>query len=155
MGQNRSITLRLHFLTGGCLARSKESFRILPFAAKLERTEILKPFAKGNNRSAFHPKSQLIQIPNRNIAVMHSLNQVVSNCCRQAGPDFDLGHYSPKTIRPNSSPSRFASAGLSEARNRSANSKNSRSFRRLASIPSSIRSSNTRLSLNRRRLAMP
>lgn len=35
----------LEFFALGRLAGSQESFRILPFAAKLERTEILVPFS--------------------------------------------------------------------------------------------------------------
>src|SRR6266566_4608582 len=63
-------------------------------------------------------------------------------------------HYSPKTKRPNSSPSRLDSTGSFEMRKRSASSKKARSFCLLASIPNSISSTRMRLSLNRRRCAI-
>ena|SRR5438477_3690558 len=73
---------------------------------------------------------------------------------RQMRPGFDLRHYSPKTKRPSSSPSCLDSIGSFEARKRSASSKKAFSFCLLASIPNSINSTRTRLSLSRRRLAI-
>jgi hypothetical protein len=52
-----------------------------------------------------------------------------SNSAGEAAPRFDLRHYSPKTKWPNSSPKCLTCSGSLAARNRSARSKNSRSFR--------------------------
>jgi hypothetical protein len=60
---------------------------------------------------------------------VHALHQMGADGGGEAGPRFDLRHYSPKTKRPNSSPKCLTCSGLLAARNRSARSKNSRSFR--------------------------
>src|SRR5260370_24057270 len=69
-------------------------------------------------------------------------------------PAFNLRHYSPKAKRPNSSPNCLASSGSLALRKRSASSKNAFSFCFRASIPSSMSSTRTRLSLKRWLLAM-
>ncbi len=61
--------------------------------------------------------------------------------------------YSPKTKRPSSSPSCFTWPGSLAARNRSASWKNAFSFCCWASIPCSMSSTRTRLSLRSRCLA--
>jgi hypothetical protein len=60
---------------------------------------------------------------------VHALHQMGADGGGEAGPRFDLRHYSPKTKRPNSCPKCLTCSGLLAARNRSARSKNSRSFR--------------------------
>jgi len=71
----------------------------------------------------------------------------------QIVPSFDLGHQPPNTMRPSSSPNRFASSGFVAPRKRSANSKNCCCFLLCASIPSSISSRSIRFALSRRAFA--
>src|ERR1700722_16234045 len=73
-----------------------------------------------------------------------------ANSGGQVGPRFDLRNYSPKTKRPNLSPKCLTCSGSLAARNRSARSKNSRSFRWRVSLPCSVSSTRIRLWLRRR-----
>src|SRR5215472_17613662 len=124
------ICLRSRPLNGtdGRLPCHQECFRIAAFAAQLERAEVLVPQPFRYFRFGFHPETQLIEIVQADLAVVHSLDQMSANGGGQPRPRFDLRHYSPKTKRPSSSPRRFTCSGSLAERNRSARSKNSRSF---------------------------
>ncbi len=69
-------------------------------------------------------------------------------------PTVILRHQPPKTIRPNSSPKRFAISGSFASRNRSASSKNSCCCRPSISMPFSINSTNIRVALSFRVFAI-
>src|SRR5580704_1648505 len=83
---------------------------------------------------------------------------MVTNGGGEPRPGLDLhclqsGNYSPNTKRPNWSPNCLTCSGSLAARKRSANWKNVFSFCCWASIPCSISSTSTRLSLRARCLA--
>ena len=61
------------------LMRQEESLRIAAFATKLERAEVFVPRAFRDFRLGFHPKPQLVQIVKTNVAVVHALDQMVTN----------------------------------------------------------------------------
>jgi hypothetical protein len=136
------------------LAREQKCLAECSFTAQLERSEIFKPWAVRNIWLGLNPKAELIQIVEADLAVAHALDQMVSYGLRQPRPALELRHYSPKTKRPNSSPSCLASAASCDERKRCASSKKAFSFSFWASMPSSMSSTRTRLSLSLRRRAM-
>src|SRR5271155_5845227 len=144
----------LEFFAGRCLAREKECLGIFALAAEFEWAEIFEPWSFGNVRFCLQPNAKTVEVVQADIAVMHTLDQMVPNGCWDARPGFDRGHYSPKTKRPNSSPRRLACCGSLAARKRSARSKNAFSFWFRASMPSSMSSTRIRLSLKRWLFAM-
>ena len=125
----------LELMTARQLIRQEEGFGILALATQFERAKILVPRSFGNVWLRFHPKAQLIQVGESDMAVMHTLDQMVSNGGGQRGPCLDLRHhspsvtrlvlltwvYSPKTKRPNWSPNCLTCSRSSAARKRSAN----------------------------------
>ena len=153
-GNCRWETNRLQLGSASWLPGQEESFRICPFSAQLERSEIFVPVSHGNFRICFNPQSQLIQIRKGDAAIAHSLDQVSPQRLGKPGPLLDLWHYLPKTICPSSSPRRSTSFGSVAARKCSASSKKALSFCFFASIPSSRSSTSIRLALRRRRFAM-
>jgi len=96
----------------------------------------------------------LVQIIEADPAFAHALDQMIADRPRQSRPTLNLRHYSPNTKRPNCSPRRCTSSASCDERKRCAKSKKAFSFCRRASIPSSISSTSTRLSLSLRRRAM-
>src|SRR6266550_6977193 len=83
------------------------------------------------------------------VAIAHTLHQVIAQRQRKERPRLDLRHYSPKMNRPILSPNCFISSGSEAARKRSATSKKAFSFSFCASRPCSTNSTRTRLSLSR------
>jgi len=75
--------------------RQKKGFWIPPLAAELERAKIFAPRSLGNFWLRFHPKAQLIQVGESDVAVVHALDKMVSNGGGQRGPSLDLRHHSP------------------------------------------------------------
>src|ERR1035438_9438814 len=127
---------------------------LLAVAAQFERAEVLEPRPRGDVRSGFQPTTEPIEVVEADVAVAHSIDQMVAEGGGNARPAFNLRHYSPKTKRPSWSPSCFASSGLLALRKRSARSKNAFSFCFRASMPNSMSSTSTRLSLKRWLFAM-
>src|SRR5580692_4032325 len=80
----------LKFLPSRELTRQKKRLWIFAFAAKLERTKILVPRRLGDIWLGFHPKPQLVEVFEANVAVAHTLHQVVANGDRKPGPGLDL-----------------------------------------------------------------
>src|SRR5439155_24673824 len=136
-----------------CLPGGKEGLRVLAFAAQLERAEIFIPTSFRHVRLRFDPDAKLVQVFEVDAAITHSLDQVITNANGQPRPCFDLRHYSPKMNRPSSFPSSLISAGSFDERKRSARSKKAFSFCFWVSMPSSMSSTRTRLSLRWRRFA--
>ena len=66
--------LVLEFLAYGYLASKKKRFGIPALTAEFERAEILVPCAFRYFRPRLDPDSKLIQVPESNFAVVHSLD---------------------------------------------------------------------------------
>jgi hypothetical protein len=77
----------------------------------------------GDTRSCLQPGPETVDVVEARVTVVHALDQMIANGCGDARPGLDLGHYSPKTRRPNSSPNRLACCGSLAARKRPASSK--------------------------------
>src|SRR5439155_33355 len=84
---------------------------------------ILVPLVVWNLGICFDPESKLVEIREGNASVAHSLDQVLPQRGGKVGPQFDFGHYLPKTMCPSSSPRRSTSFGSAADRKRSASSK--------------------------------
>src|SRR5437773_4921202 len=115
-------------------------------------SKILVPLVVWNLGICFDPESKLVEIREGNASVAHSLDQVLPQRGGKVGPQFDFGHYLPKTMCPSSSPRRSTSFGSAADRKRSASSKKAFSFCCFASRPSSTSSMSIRFALRRRRL---
>jgi hypothetical protein len=76
----------------GRLAGKEKRLRIFAFATELERTEILVPSSFWNIRPGFHPETELVQILEIDITLVHALDPVVANSGRKPGPGLDLRH---------------------------------------------------------------
>jgi hypothetical protein len=99
-----------------------------------------------------HPHSQMEQTGmHRSFVVSSPPKGVELGCLRMTR---DCGTYSPKTKRPKWLPNCLTCSGSSAARKRAANWKKAFSFCWRASIPCSISSTKTRLSLRARSFAM-
>jgi len=57
---------------------------------KVERTEILVPRCLGDVWLGFHPKPQLVEVFEANVAVAHSLDQMIAHGGGQPSPSLDL-----------------------------------------------------------------
>src|SRR5262245_49641744 len=95
-----------------------------------------------------------LKIGDADCPVAHPVDQMQADVLWKIVPMSDLGHQPLKTIRPSSSPRRFASSGSVALRKRSASSKNSCCLRFSASIPFSMSSTSIRLELSLRFFAM-
>src|ERR1700722_5541687 len=144
----------LEFFAPGCLAGKKKCLSILALSAELERAEIFEPGTFGDIRSCLQPDPETVEVVEAHVTVVHAFDQMIANGCGDAPPGLDLGHYSPKTRRPNSSPNRLACCESLAARKRPASSKKAFSFCFRASMPSSMSSTRIRLSLKRWLFAM-
>jgi hypothetical protein len=85
----------LKLLTACHLVSEKKGLWIPPLAAQFERAKILAPWSFGNFWLRFHPKAQLIEVGESDMAVVHALDQMVSNRDGQREPSLDLRHQSP------------------------------------------------------------
>src|SRR5437762_12206913 len=92
-------------------------------------SKILVPLVVWNLGICFDPESKLVEIREGNASISHSLDQVLPQRGGKVGPQFDFGHYLPKTMCPSSSPRRSTSFGSAADRKRSASSKKAFSFR--------------------------
>ena len=59
--------------------RQEEGFWIPTLAAEFERAKILIPRSFGHLWLRFHPKPQLIQVIEIDVAIVHALDQMVAN----------------------------------------------------------------------------
>jgi hypothetical protein len=66
-------------MTACNLMRKKESFGIAAFAAEFERPKILIPWTFGHLWLRFHPNPQLIQVIEIDVAIVHAIDQMVTN----------------------------------------------------------------------------
>ncbi len=124
------------------------------FAAEFERSEIFIQWPSGTSgRDSIHRRSWFRSSRLILRSRMRSIRWSRTACGSCDQPAI-CGIYSPNTKRPSCSPSSCASSASCEERKRWANAKNSFSFRWRASIPSSISSTSTRLSLSLLRRAM-
>jgi hypothetical protein len=69
----------LKFLSCSSLARQKKRFRVLAFPAQLERAKFFVPKSLGYIWLRLYPNSQLIEILQTDLAVMHTLYQMGTN----------------------------------------------------------------------------
>ena len=128
----------------------QECLGIGPMAANLEGTEVFVPITFRHFRFGLDPKPKLVEVCDADRPITHPFDQMLAYRDGQIVPSLDFGHQPPNTMRPSSSPKRFASSGSVAPRKRSANSKNCCSFLFCASIPSSISSRSIRFALSRR-----
>jgi hypothetical protein len=70
----------------------------------LNEAEIFEPATFGDIRSCLQPDPETVEVVGH-VTVVHALDQMIAHGCRDARPGLDLGPYSPKTRRPNSSKS--------------------------------------------------
>jgi hypothetical protein len=124
-GQRCSASILLsEFFAPCCLAGKKRCLGILALSAEFERAEILEPGTFGDIPSGLQPDPETVEVVEAHVTVVHA----IANGCADARPGLDLGRYSPKTRRPNSSPNRLAGCGSLAARKRPASSKKAFSF---------------------------
>jgi hypothetical protein len=62
------------------------------FTAEFERSKVFVPLTLRNLGLRFHPNPELIQVLQIDIAVAHTLNQVISNSRREPRPRLDVRH---------------------------------------------------------------
>jgi hypothetical protein len=88
----RHLRLSLEFFAGGRLASKKKRLGVLALAAQFERAEVLEPRPCWNIWSGFQPNPKLVEVVEANVAVAHSLDEMVANGRRDSRPGLKLGH---------------------------------------------------------------
>src|SRR5262249_38092620 len=94
--QKSCVKQRLELGSGCRLSWKQKCLWVTSLATELERTEILVPETLRHFRFRFQPETELIQIIQADLSVMHALDQMLANGLRQPRPRFNLWHYSPK-----------------------------------------------------------
>jgi hypothetical protein len=75
----RTSEIELKFLSCSSLPRQKKRFRVSALPAQLERAKVFVPRSLGYIWLRLYPNSQLIEILQTDLAVMHTLYQVGTN----------------------------------------------------------------------------
>jgi hypothetical protein len=75
----RTSEIELKFLPCSGLPRQKKRFRVSALPAQLERAKVFVPRSLGYIWLRLYPNSQLIEILQTDLAVMHTLYQVGTN----------------------------------------------------------------------------